>query len=313
MTEISRRHGSPHHRVSENARVILDSADVNRVLTRIAHEIVEANKGTQDLVLLGIPRRVYPLAQRIAQKIASTEPHFDPKSCLGQLDITMYRDDLRRNTSRTPQPTRIPAGGIDGKNVVLVDDVQALEAVEHGEAPAQGRGDDRQLRRGATGEATALDDVTVGGGAHQHLRQQESVGRGGGQRDGPVDLLEPADHLPPLRAADDGIIAVGDELALQLVVGVLGGECRTHVLDRLPVGGGRRRVLHSLEYLSRLRRQPNIDAKQDNGSSGARDAPPTHTTRAGARTTRFTPGGVKIGPLPRSVAIVVAFPPVAWR
>ncbi|MFI8595709.1 bifunctional pyr operon transcriptional regulator/uracil phosphoribosyltransferase PyrR [Rothia koreensis] len=123
MTEISRRHGSPHHRVSENARVILDSADVNRVLTRIAHEIVEANKGTQDLVLLGIPRRGYPLAQRIAQKIASTEPHFDPESCLGQLDITMYRDDLRRNTSRTPQPTRIPAGGIDGKNVVLVDDV----------------------------------------------------------------------------------------------------------------------------------------------------------------------------------------------
>ncbi|WP_129359600.1 MULTISPECIES: bifunctional pyr operon transcriptional regulator/uracil phosphoribosyltransferase PyrR [Micrococcaceae] len=123
MTENSRREGNTRNRVSEHARVILDSADVNRVLTRIAHEIVEANKGTEDLVLLGIPRRGFPLAERIAQKISSTEPGFDPSSSLGQLDVTMYRDDLRRNTSRTPQPTRIPAGGIDGKNVVLVDDV----------------------------------------------------------------------------------------------------------------------------------------------------------------------------------------------
>lgn len=123
MTEVSRREDDSTQRVSEHARVILDSADVNRVLTRIAHEIVEANKGTEGLVLLGIPRRGYPLAQRLAHKISVTEPGFDPEASLGQLDVTMYRDDLRRSTSRTPQPTRIPAGGIDGKYVVLVDDV----------------------------------------------------------------------------------------------------------------------------------------------------------------------------------------------
>ncbi|WP_421084142.1 bifunctional pyr operon transcriptional regulator/uracil phosphoribosyltransferase PyrR [Rothia nasimurium] len=104
-------------------RVILEAADIDRALTRIAHEILEANKGSENLVLLGIPRRGYPLAERLAAKIAQTDPAFTPALSLGQLDITMYRDDLRSKPARTPEPTRLPAVGIDGKNVVLVDDV----------------------------------------------------------------------------------------------------------------------------------------------------------------------------------------------
>ncbi|MEX5295627.1 bifunctional pyr operon transcriptional regulator/uracil phosphoribosyltransferase PyrR [Kocuria sp. CPCC 205268] len=104
-------------------RVILSAADIDRALTRIAHEILEANRGSSDLVLLGIPRRGYPLAQRIAAKIAATDPGFDAAASLGQLDVTMFRDDLRKNPARAPQPTRIPVQGIDGRTVVLVDDV----------------------------------------------------------------------------------------------------------------------------------------------------------------------------------------------
>ena len=104
------------------ARRILSPADIDRALTRIAHEILEANRGAQDLVLLGIPRRGYPLAQRLARRLASFED-FDVEAGLGQLDVTMYRDDLRHGTSRVPWPTRMPHGGIDGRTVVLVDDV----------------------------------------------------------------------------------------------------------------------------------------------------------------------------------------------
>ena len=105
------------------ARVILSAADIDRALTRIAHEILEANRGSSDLVLLGIPRRGYPLAQRIAAKIAASDTGFDAAARLGQLDVTMFRDDLRKNPARAPQPTRIPVQGIDGRTVVLVDDV----------------------------------------------------------------------------------------------------------------------------------------------------------------------------------------------
>lgn len=105
------------------ARTVLSAADIDRALTRIAHEILESNKGPENLVLLGIPRRGFPLAQRLAAKLASIEPSFDPQASIGQLDITMYRDDLRRSTARTPAPTRLPARGIDGAVVVLVDDV----------------------------------------------------------------------------------------------------------------------------------------------------------------------------------------------
>lgn len=121
MTDDTTSAGAPTG--TATARVILSAADIDRALTRIAHEILEANKGSSDLVLLGIPRRGYPLAQRIAAKIAATDPGFEPAASLGQLDVTMFRDDLRRNPARTPQPTRIPVQGIDGRTLVLVDDV----------------------------------------------------------------------------------------------------------------------------------------------------------------------------------------------
>jgi pyrimidine operon attenuation protein/uracil phosphoribosyltransferase len=101
-------------------RVVMDPRDVSRALTRIAHEILERNKGAADLVLLGIPSRGVPLAQRIAAKISDVEGNVVP---VGSLDVTMYRDDLRMRPARTLLPTEIPNGGIDGRTVVLVDDV----------------------------------------------------------------------------------------------------------------------------------------------------------------------------------------------
>jgi pyrimidine operon attenuation protein / uracil phosphoribosyltransferase len=101
-------------------RRILDERDIARVLTRIAHEIVERNKGADDLVVLGIPKRGVPLARRLAAQIAQAEGAEVPA---GALDATMYRDDLRLRPARALEHTEIPAGGVDGKVVVLVDDV----------------------------------------------------------------------------------------------------------------------------------------------------------------------------------------------
>ncbi|GAB3864891.1 bifunctional pyr operon transcriptional regulator/uracil phosphoribosyltransferase PyrR [Nocardioides maradonensis] len=101
-------------------RVVLDADDVARALTRISHEILERNKGAEDLLLLGLHTRGVPLAQRIAAKIAEVE---GTTVATGSLDVTMYRDDLRTHPTRSPHQTQIPAGGIDGKTVVIVDDV----------------------------------------------------------------------------------------------------------------------------------------------------------------------------------------------
>ncbi|SDS50418.1 pyrimidine operon attenuation protein / uracil phosphoribosyltransferase [Paraoerskovia marina] len=103
--------------------VVLGEADISRALTRIAHEILERNRGAADVLLLGIPTRGVPLAQRLARRIAEVEPQADPATLVGRLDVTMYRDDLRNNPTRTIGRTDVPAGGIDGKVVVLVDDV----------------------------------------------------------------------------------------------------------------------------------------------------------------------------------------------
>lgn len=105
------------------ARVVLNQADIDRALTRIAHEILEANKGSKDLVLLGIPRRGYPLALRLARKIAAADPTVDADAIVGQLDVTMFRDDLSHHPTRPPYPTQLPRTGIDNKVVVLIDDV----------------------------------------------------------------------------------------------------------------------------------------------------------------------------------------------
>jgi pyrimidine operon attenuation protein/uracil phosphoribosyltransferase len=99
---------------------ILDAEGVRRIVTRIAHEIVERNKGTEDLVLVGVRRRGVPLAQRIAAKIREFEGSDVP---IGSLDITLYRDDL---STVAHQPvvggSEIPVD-IKGKVIVLVDDV----------------------------------------------------------------------------------------------------------------------------------------------------------------------------------------------
>jgi pyrimidine operon attenuation protein/uracil phosphoribosyltransferase len=105
--------------VPEPGRVVLDARDVARALTRISHEILERNKGARDLVLLGIPSRGVPLAERIGAKIAAVEGIDVP---VGSLDVTMYRDDLRLKPARTLLHTEIPAD-LDGRTVVLVDDV----------------------------------------------------------------------------------------------------------------------------------------------------------------------------------------------
>jgi len=119
---------TPPASTPEGGTVVLTAADISRALTRIAHEIVERNKGAHDLVLLGIPTRGVPLATRLAERLAAIEgtpadgaP--DPHAIVGELDVTMYRDDLHRHPTRTIGATRLPASGIDGKVVVLVDDV----------------------------------------------------------------------------------------------------------------------------------------------------------------------------------------------
>ena len=103
-----------------STRTVLHQADIARALTRISHEILESNKGPENLVLLGIPTRGVTLARRIA---ALVEQFGGEPVPVGALDVTMYRDDLHRNPTRAPQPTSIPPGGIDGRVVVLVDDV----------------------------------------------------------------------------------------------------------------------------------------------------------------------------------------------
>ena len=105
---------------SADGKVVLESAEIGRALTRITHEILERTDGASDVVLLGIPTRGVPLAQRLAERLSEVEGRLTPA---GSLDITMYRDDLRLRPARALQHTAVPASGIDGKIVVLVDDV----------------------------------------------------------------------------------------------------------------------------------------------------------------------------------------------
>jgi pyrimidine operon attenuation protein/uracil phosphoribosyltransferase len=103
----------------------MQPADIMRALTRISHEILESQRSSpgvsgSDLVLLGIPTRGVVLAKRIGAILEGIEPG---SGVTGSLDVTMYRDDLAGQPTRAPSPTQIPACGIDGKTVVLVDDV----------------------------------------------------------------------------------------------------------------------------------------------------------------------------------------------
>jgi pyrimidine operon attenuation protein/uracil phosphoribosyltransferase len=103
--------------------LVLGAPEIARALTRIAHEILERNKGGADVVLLGIPTRGLPLARRLAERLIAVEPGLDATSLVGSLDVTMYRDDLAHHPTRTIGETDIPDGGLDDKVVVLVDDV----------------------------------------------------------------------------------------------------------------------------------------------------------------------------------------------
>lgn len=107
---------------------VLSAADITRCLTRIVHEILERNGDLEDVVLLGIPSAGAPLAQRLADalyEVQSQNPDvISPRRVqAGTLDITMYRDDLGRHPIRVPAPTRIPQGRVEGRTIILVDDV----------------------------------------------------------------------------------------------------------------------------------------------------------------------------------------------
>jgi pyrimidine operon attenuation protein / uracil phosphoribosyltransferase len=102
------------------AKTVLEPAEIRRALTRIAHEILERANGADDVVLLGIPTRGVPLARRLAERLEHVEGRAVPA---GSLDVTMYRDDLRLRPARALGHTEVPPGGIDGRIVVLVDDV----------------------------------------------------------------------------------------------------------------------------------------------------------------------------------------------
>jgi pyrimidine operon attenuation protein/uracil phosphoribosyltransferase len=101
-------------------RTILVRADIGRALARIAHEILERTRGGAGLVLLGIPTRGVTLASRLSARIEAVEGRRIPT---GSLDVTMYRDDLRLRGVRPLGATELPAGGVDERVVVLVDDV----------------------------------------------------------------------------------------------------------------------------------------------------------------------------------------------
>ena len=109
--------------------VLLTSADVGRVIDRMAHQLIERaatahpgspDGGLRDLVLIGIPTRGAPLARRLAARV---EAFSGVAVDTGTVDITLYRDDLRLRGVRALEPTVLPAAGVDDRLVVLVDDV----------------------------------------------------------------------------------------------------------------------------------------------------------------------------------------------
>lgn len=99
---------------------LLDENSIRRALTRLSHEIIEKNKGVEDIVLVGIKRRGYPLAERLSEFIEKFE---GVKIPVASVDITLYRDDLT-NVSDTPN-LNDPKIDVDirGKKVIIVDDV----------------------------------------------------------------------------------------------------------------------------------------------------------------------------------------------
>jgi pyrimidine operon attenuation protein/uracil phosphoribosyltransferase len=102
-----------------NERQLMSADDMRRVVSRIAHQILERNQGAANLVLLGLQRRGVPLAERVAAAIREFEGTDVP---VGALDINLYRDDLTSRPQPLVRPTQLPVS-VDGRVVVLVDDV----------------------------------------------------------------------------------------------------------------------------------------------------------------------------------------------
>jgi pyrimidine operon attenuation protein/uracil phosphoribosyltransferase len=102
------------------AKTILSATDIARVVDRIAHQILEKTSGAGDTILLGIPTRGVPLARRLAERIHAFEGVSVP---VGALDVTLFRDDLRLRGTRALGRTELPTGGVDGRRIILVDDV----------------------------------------------------------------------------------------------------------------------------------------------------------------------------------------------
>jgi len=101
-------------------KAVLTPEEIRRALTRISHEILERTHGGEGVVLLGIPTRGVYLARRLANRIGEFEGAAAP---VGSLDVTLHRDDLRLRPARALRRTEVPPAGVDGKTVVLVDDV----------------------------------------------------------------------------------------------------------------------------------------------------------------------------------------------
>ena len=193
-----------------------------RALTRIAHEILERTDGADDVVLLGIPTRGVPLARRLAARLAQIEGRPVP---VGSLDITMYRDDLRLRPARALGHTEVPAAGIDGKIVILVDDVlysgrtvrAALDALgdlgRPARRPARRAGRPRSPRAADPGRLRGQEPADLaargGQGAADRGRRRrtrcccERRGPAGGQRMN-RHLISAGRPEPRRRAADPG-------------------------------------------------------------------------------------------------------------
>ncbi len=126
MCAMSHEPGNPGHEperkraAASSGKTVLTPEEIRRALSRIAHEILERTHGGEGVVLLGIPTRGVDLARRLAVRIGEFEGTPVP---YGSLDVTMHRDDLRLRPARALRRTEVPPDGVDGKTVVLVDDV----------------------------------------------------------------------------------------------------------------------------------------------------------------------------------------------
>ncbi|MGH3671442.1 MAG: bifunctional pyr operon transcriptional regulator/uracil phosphoribosyltransferase PyrR [Pseudonocardiaceae bacterium] len=100
-------------------RELLTAAEVARIVARMAHQIIERT-APEPVVMVGIPTRGVPLAHRLADRVREFT---GARPQVGTLDVTLYRDDLRRRPNRPLQPTELPADGLDDALIVLVDDV----------------------------------------------------------------------------------------------------------------------------------------------------------------------------------------------